>query len=34
MILQIFYFNFPFPLDPSDLDNPFYDYDDSEEDFD
>jgi len=29
----IFYFNFPFPIDPSELENPFdvYDYDDSDD---
>ena len=32
MILQIFYF--PFPLDPSELENPFYDSEDLEEGFD
>ena len=31
MILRIF--SFPFPIDPSELENPYYDYEDLEEDF-
>jgi len=31
LIPSIFYF--PFPLDPSELENPFYDYEDLDEDF-
>ena len=28
---DLFFDNFPFPIDPSELENPFYDYDDLEE---